>query len=253
MKISLWLQIKLLQLSVHIAAVVGLVYLFDPIWLIATFVSWLVMYFYGGSIGVHRLWTHKAFETSSFVRYSTLAAATIAGLGSVIGWAGQHRMHHANSDVSIETDPYWAHDYTVWGTFKAWVMVPRSVHFRFSTVKDLAEDKWVMFTHNYYLQIIVAWVTLLLLIDPKVALYCWAIPSALGYSASQVTSVWGHRKGFHMHDTDDLSVDNHWRNIFSLGESYQNTHHKYPTQIIMGKYDLSGYIIDKFLKKKDSF
>lgn len=250
MKLSLWAQIKLLQLVVHITAVIGLVYLWEPIWLFGTLFFWFTLYVFGGSIGAHRLWTHKAFKTSDFVRYTTLWLATLMGTGSLLGWAGQHRMHHANSDESIETDPYWAHDYSAWGTFKAWVMVPRSLHFQFHTVKDIAEDKWVMFTHVHYTKILAAWVLFLAVIDLRLALYCWVIPSALFYTTSQVTSVWGHRNGERPHDTGDLSVDNHWRNIFSMGESYQNTHHKYPTQIVLGKYDLAGYIIKHFLAVK---
>lgn len=252
MKLSLWAQVKLFQLIVHIVAIVGGVLYWDPLWFLASIGCWFVMYLFGGSIGAHRLWSHRSFETTDFVRYATLALGTMMGLGSVLGWVGQHRLHHAKSDSSIDEDPYWAHDdYSAWGTIKAWVMCPRSIGFRSRTVKDLMEDKWACFTHKYYFHLLAGWITLLALLDPMAALYCWFIPSVMCYVSAQVSGVFGHRFGTVKYtDTHDKSKDCHWLNFFSLGEGYQNTHHRYPNQIIMGKYDLSGYVIDRFLAKK---
>ena len=254
MRISEWAKVKTFQLFVHLIALLGAIFYWNIKLFCASIVCWFVMYLFGGSIGAHRLWSHKSFETTAFIKYATLILGTMMGLGSVLGWVGQHRLHHANSDKSIKDDPYWSHnDYSILGTIKSWVMSPHSLGFKVRTVKDLMQDKWVCFTHKYYFQLLFAWIGLLTLISPMIALYCWFIPSVFCYVSAQVSGVFGHRFGKTIYaETNDQSKDCHWLNIFSLGEGYQNTHHRYPNKIIMGKYDLAGFIIDRFLIKQTS-
>ena len=42
---------------------------------------------------------------------------------------------------------------------------------------------------------------------------------------------------------DDNSINSHVMNIFTLGESYQNTHHYEPTRLVCGRYDMLGYLM----------
>jgi stearoyl-CoA desaturase (delta-9 desaturase) len=252
MKLSAWAKVKLFQLAVHIIALVGAVFYWATEWFAASVCCWAFMYLFGATIGFHRLWAHRSFDTSTFVQYVTLFVGTIMGIGSVVGWVGQHRQHHAYSDVSKELDPYWAHDdYSVRGTVTAWLMTPRPIHFEMRMVKDLVRNRVAWFTHNWYFTIVTSWAALLLAIDIRAFIFCWAIPSVGCYISAQVSGVFGHRYGEVTHlDTNDQSKDCHWLNIFSFGEGYQNTHHRHPTQVVMGKYDLSGYIINRFLAIK---
>lgn len=248
---SAWAKAKLLILGMHICAVSGLIFAFDFTWLLVSLCAWVVFYGYGFSIGFHRLWSHKAFPASPLVKYTTLLTGTLAGCGSVVGWVGQHRQHHAYSDVSKELDPYWAHDdYSFAGTVRAWVETPRSVNFGVHLVKDLFRDKWAKFTHNHYYKIFFFWAIALTVISPMTFIYLCAIPSALCYSSAQISGVLGHRIGKSIYDVGDRSKDSHWLNILSFGEAYQNTHHKYPSSHRLGKYDLSAFVIENFLTKK---
>lgn len=252
MKLNAWAKVKLFQLFVHIVAIVGLIMLWEPTWLLLSIVCWLLMYLLGGTIGVHRYWSHRSFEASKLFKYLTLILGTMMGLGSVLGWVGQHRLHHANSDESEQKDPYWAHnDYSIIGTIRAWVMTPNPINFELRMVKDLIRDKYVWFAHEHYFKLLATWIILLALINPMLALYCWFIPSVMCYVSAQVSGVFGHRFGTVTYeDTKDNSKDCHWLNIFSLGEGYQNTHHKYPNQIVMGKYDIAGLLINMFIPKR---
>lgn len=248
---SAWAKIKLLILAMHICAVLGLIFAFDFTWLLISLSAWVVFYGYGFSIGFHRLWAHKAFAASPLVRYTTLLTGTLAGCGSVVGWVGQHRQHHAYSDVSRELDPYWAHDdYSFKGTVKAWIETPRPVNFGVHLVKDLFRDKWARFTHNHYYKIFFVWVAVLIVISPTAFVYLCAIPSTLCYSSAQISGVLGHRIGKSVYDVGDKSKDSHWLNILSFGEAYQNTHHRYPSAYRLGKYDFIGIILGKLWLKK---
>src|SRR5699024_9367149 len=48
----------------------------------------------GTLTGAHRLFSHRAFKTHWTFRLSILVCQTIAGQGSAIRWAREHRTHH---------------------------------------------------------------------------------------------------------------------------------------------------------------
>ena len=58
----------------------------------------------GVTVGYHRLFTHRGFETPRLVRWMLAIAGCTAAQGAPIIWASQHRKHHAFSDV--EGDPH---------------------------------------------------------------------------------------------------------------------------------------------------
>lgn len=249
MQLTTWEKMKLFQLAVHIIAAVGLVILWNPYWLVVSFVCWFFIYLYGGAIGYHRLWSHKAFEANNFVKYSSMFVGMLMGQGALFSWVGQHRLHHKYSDVP-DKDPYYAHTDSALETLKIWFLSPHPINYEINMVKDLVKDKWVRFTHNHYYKIIFSWVILLAVINPMLALYGWFIPSVLCYISAQVTGIFGHKIGNTIYDINDKSKNSTWLNIFTLGESYQNTHHKYPRKLIMGEYDITGILVNRFITKK---
>ena len=224
---------------------------FDASMLGASVLCWFFIYLFGGSIGYHRIWSHRSCKVSPFVKYASMWVGMLMGQGAVFSWAGQHRMHHCYSDVSLEKDPYWAHCQTKWGTFKTWFLSPHPIPYELRMVKDMVGDKWVRFTHQHYYKLMFGWIAGLTALDPMFALYGFFIPSVLCYVSAQVTGVFGHKVGVVNYEgTNDHSKDSHWLNVFTLGESYQNFHHRFPTRIVMGRYDLSGYIVSRFLAVK---
>src|SRR3954453_21832074 len=62
---------------------------------------------FGVTVGFHRLFTHRAFETSRFMRAFLAVLGSLAIEGSVIRWVADHRKHHAFTD--IEGDPHSPH------------------------------------------------------------------------------------------------------------------------------------------------
>jgi stearoyl-CoA desaturase (Delta-9 desaturase) len=53
----------------------------------------------GITVGFHRLFTHKSFETNAVVRFVLAALGSMAVQGSVLNWVAQHRRHHRYSDT----------------------------------------------------------------------------------------------------------------------------------------------------------
>ena len=81
-----------------------------------SFIGWtevsvmLVMYVLTGlgiTVGFHRLFTHRSFDTSRPVRYLFAVLGSMAVEGPVLAWVADHRKHHQFSDV--EGDPHSPH------------------------------------------------------------------------------------------------------------------------------------------------
>ena len=72
----------------------------------------------GISIGFHRLFTHRSYETFKSIRYGLAVLGSMAVQGPVIRWVSDHRRHHAFSDV--EGDPHSPHRFGpgVWNLTK---------------------------------------------------------------------------------------------------------------------------------------
>ena len=61
----------------------------------------------GISIGFHRLFTHRSYETFRSVRYGLAVLGSMAVQGPVIRWVSDHRKHHSFADR--EGDPHSPH------------------------------------------------------------------------------------------------------------------------------------------------
>jgi stearoyl-CoA desaturase (delta-9 desaturase) len=198
----------------------------------------------GMSAGFHRMVCHRAFEPKAFWWWPLMIAGTLAGVGSSISWVGLHRAHHTNSDIEGR-DPYYPHN----GIIKTWVFGPWSLEKPLVLIKDLIRDKRHSWLHKHYYELLYAYVLLLLLVDPVMVIWAWALPSAMMYSTMQISGVFGHLTGSQPHDNKDNSRDCHWLNLITFGESYQNTHHHSTKKVVMGKFDVTGYVIKYVLIK----
>ena len=82
---------KIFALMNHALLLFGCLLFFEPIGLLTGFVLYLFIVTVGTSIGYHRYFTHKSFNTSKAKENILLFIGSIAGLGPILGWAGIHR------------------------------------------------------------------------------------------------------------------------------------------------------------------
>src|SRR5205823_10853378 len=61
----------------------------------------------GITVGFHRLFTHRSFETYSWVKLVLTALGSMAVQGPMVKWAAMHRGHHQHSDTP--EDPHSPH------------------------------------------------------------------------------------------------------------------------------------------------
>jgi stearoyl-CoA desaturase (delta-9 desaturase) len=222
----------------------------------------------GISVGYHRLFTHRAFETSRPMRATLAIFGCLAVEGGVIGWACEHRKHHAFSDV--EGDPHSPHTSGpgfagrvkgLWHAHMGWFFSTKGMaETELRLRRDLDADPVLKTVDRLY----PLWILLTL-----------GIPFAVGYLVGGTlwlgfeAMIWGglvriflghhitwsinsicHMFGSRPYQARDESRNNFLLSIPSFGESWHNNHHAFPGSAIFGldrrQLDLGALTIRAF-------
>lgn len=211
------------------------------LWLLVGMYSVTVV---GVTVGFHRQFTHKSFETNRFVKAFLAIAGSMSVQGPVIKWCAVHRRHHQQSDH--EGDPHSPHLHGegfanmlrgMWHAHVAWIFEPDPENLQRS-VKDLTGDPMMMRLNNLF----VVWVALGLLIPAAIGFafggwagaltgFLWGglvricLMHHVTWSINSVCHVWGTRP----FESQDESRNNFPIAIISFGEGWHNNHHAFPT------------------------
>jgi stearoyl-CoA desaturase (Delta-9 desaturase) len=217
------------------------------------------------TVGFHRLFTHRSFATTRWMRGLLAAMGSAAIEGPVISWVADHRKHHAFAD--IEGDPHSPHvDHGVgWrGALRGlahahvgWLFIHTQRGARKRYAPDLIADPVVSWVDRTF----VFWA-----VGGLAAAFGlgWLIGGTL--TAALTGLLWGgavrilvvhhvtysinslcHFFGRQRFDTGDESRNLAWLSVLSLGEAWHNNHHAFPTSAAHGlrwwELDVSGLVI----------
>jgi stearoyl-CoA desaturase (delta-9 desaturase) len=217
------------------------------------------------TVGFHRLFTHRSFATTRWMRGVLAAVGSAAIEGPVISWVADHRKHHAFADV--EGDPHSPHvDHG--GGWKGalrglahahvgWLFLHSQRGARKRYAPDLIADPVVSWVDRTF----VLWA-----LGGLAAAFGlgWLIGGTL--TAALTGLLWGgavrllvvhhvtysinslcHFFGRQRFDTGDESRNLAWLSVLSMGESWHNNHHAFPTSAAHGlrwyELDVSGLVI----------
>jgi stearoyl-CoA desaturase (delta-9 desaturase) len=238
------------------------------------FVTWADLAILGGmylvtafgiTVGYHRLFTHRAFETSRWLRAMFAILGSMAVEGPLLGWVADHRKHHAFSDQ--EGDPHSPHvghgegfGAALRGLYHAhvgWLFQHEGMASARRYARDLVEDRDMRFISRAFGLFVVLGLL---------------IPAGLGYlvggtlEAALLGLLWGglvrvffvhhitwsinsvcHFFGRRRFDTKDESRNVFWLALPSLGEAWHHNHHAFPSSAMHGlrwwEIDVSGLLI----------
>ena len=219
---------------------------------------------FGTTIGFHRYFSHKSFETGPVVKAALAILGCMTVQGPLTQWVTDHRKHHALSDQ--EGDPHSPHagfGDGAWGAVLGFVHA--HVGWMFTNLgmeqgraygKDLYEDRLIRTIYRLYL----LWVVLTL-----------GIPFAIGYPFGGVSRgleamVWGglvriflyqhatfsvnsicHMFGRKDYAARDESRNNWLVSALVFGEGWHNNHHAFPSSARHGLHrrqvDVSWWVI----------
>lgn len=219
----------------------------------------------GVTVGFHRLFTHRSFKTGPVVRFIFGALGSAALEGPVISWVADHRKHHRFSDQ--EGDPHSPHvDHhgallsPLRGLAHAhlgWTMLHTQRALKVRYAPDLMKDPVSRFIDRTML----LWVALGLVIPFGLG---WLLSGTLMGGLTGL--LWGgvvrifvlhhvtfsinslcHFFGRRDYETTDRSRNLAWLAPLSMGESWHNNHHAFPTSAAHGlrwwEFDASALII----------
>ena len=237
---------------------------------IAVFAILYVLTGLGITVGFHRHLTHRAFATSRAVRGVLAALGSAAIEGPVISWVADHRKHHAFADR--EGDPHSPHvgHGSGWrGAFSGllhahvgWLFIHTQRGARDRYAPDLVRDPVVRFIDRTF----VVWVLAGFgaAFGLGVAIGGTVVAGLTGllwggavrmfflhhvtYSINSICHFFG-RRGF---ATPDRSGNVSWLALPSMGESWHNNHHAFPTSAAHGlrwyQIDISALVISALEK-----
>jgi stearoyl-CoA desaturase (delta-9 desaturase) len=234
-------------------------------------IAFAVMYLvsgFGVTVGYHRLLTHASFDTHPRVRAAFAVAGTLAVEGGVIDWVANHRRHHAMSDKV--GDPHSPH---VWGDhdhepgLRALIggLWHAHVGWMFRTT-ETERTRWAADLLREPLMVRVDAATKWILLATLV------LPTAIGFAltgtayGALTALLWGgfvrilvlhhatwsinsvcHVFGSRPWQSGDESTNNWPLALLSLGESWHNTHHAFPSSAVhgleRGQVDVSAWLI----------
>lgn len=211
--------------------------IYQQLWVLLL-VSLLINYIIsqiGISLTFHRAIAHNAVKLPLWLEVVGSIIGGFAMQGSPLSWAVVHRTHHKHT--STEKDP---HSPKFLGS---WYVHMFGYSFSNSIAKYAGSllRSWHMTFHKHYYKIyaiILFGAFLVLPFDVAIAVF-WA-PIAIVFQFENFVNTW-----LHTWDKDE-PVNAQMTQLFVLGEAYHKNHHDYPGNARFGKYDLIGYLIEKF-------
>ena len=245
-------KIRALQFVNHLLVVAGFISLFygiigiNYLYIGAVAYVWFVMI--GTCVGLHRYFGHRSFKTTRYWEYILGISGTLSTVGTIIGWSGLHRYHHAHTDT-LE-DPHNPHEI---GYFNAWFYNWKPSKFTRNFIRIELKDPLTVFLHKHYFKVIFAYIILLALINPWLVIWCYCLPACGSYLAISAVTVIGHVHGYTNHKIADTSKNSWITSVLSLGEGWHNNHHAVPGNYRQGEkwweLDPSAWIIKNIISR----
>jgi stearoyl-CoA desaturase (Delta-9 desaturase) len=205
----------------------------------------------GVTLGYHRMFTHRAFESSRIFRAIFAILGSMAVQGSVITWVADHRKHHTFTDQ--EGDPhsphlsgpgFWGAVKGLWHAHVGWLFETVGAAERERFAADLLKDGVLRVIDKLFF----VWVGVGLAFPFALG---WIVGGGLGAAISAL--LWGgfirvfllhhvtwsinsvcHFIGRVRFDVEDESRNVFWLAPLSMGEAWHHNHHAFPTSAFHG-------------------
>jgi stearoyl-CoA desaturase (delta-9 desaturase) len=217
----------------------------------------------GITVGYHRLFTHRSFETNRVVEFVLAVLGSMAVQGPLLKWVALHRRHHQHSDRP--DDPHSPHQQGpglfgflrgLWHAHLGWIFKPDP-----PALARYVKDLWGNRSLRVASALFPLWVVMGLLFPAVLGgLLTWSwLGVLLGlvwgglariflvhhvtWSVNSVCHLWGSRP----YREQDHSRNNFVFGILALGEGWHNNHHAFPTSARHGlrwwQVDVSYWVI----------
>lgn len=218
-------------------------------WMIPFAIASLHVFGMFSECAIHRYWTHKSYETTTWKDHMLKAWAFLAGQGAILSWVTVHRHHHAYEDTP--GDPHSPLHMPWW---KVYVGLFPNVYKK-NLVTDLLrhkDKKYFLFENKYYWLMWTALWIVSYLIHP-VFFFFIVSGSAMWYWATSIVNILSHSLTIgKKRDADHVATNSVVLNLLT-GIGHHNNHHINPrnyTYQVDNEVDINGWVIKHLLMKK---
>lgn len=206
---------------------------------------WILFGIIGNGVAGHRYFAHKSFETFTPLHYILAYLTVMAAFAPPSYWVLQHAHHHRNSDN--EEDIHTPRK-GLWQSWYGWLFDRDYVEFvlknKKAVVSAIVRNK-LKFFETYYYSIIYISLTVMFIIDYKIAMMYFSAYAFEVFRLGAVNSMC-HKWGYRSHDTNDNSKNNLLVGWLGMGFGWHNNHHADPRKLILTEkwweIDIEGII-----------
>jgi len=229
---------------------------------IASFLITYCLISLGVTLGHHRLFSHRAFQTGPRMRAIFALLAHLSVQGTIAAWVAWHRQHHRHSDTDGDVHSPHCFGPGFWNRLRGlgwahlgWLLAP--AHLQPDLAQDMLHDPivrrldrlmplWVAL--SYTLPGIVGYLVVGTY-DAAVSAFLWGGPVrhfVMLNTTWAINSI-AHTFGKRPFASPDRSTNVGWLALLNFGEGWHNNHHAFPRSARHGlawwQIDLSWYVL----------
>ncbi|KAG4304712.1 hypothetical protein PORY_001765 [Pneumocystis oryctolagi] len=221
---------------------------------------WSIVYYFmtgfGITAGYHRLWSHRSYSGTLFLRIVMAMLGGGAVEGSILWWSRNHRAHHRYTDT--DKDPYSVSKGLFYSHF-GWMLIQQNPkNMGYSDISDLKADPVVMWQHRNYFNIFLLMGFLLPMFVAGLGWGDWRggfffsgiCRLVFVQHATFCVNSLAHWVGEQPFDDRHSPRDHIFTALATLGEGYHNFHHEFPMDyrnaIRWYQYDPTKWLIILF-------
>jgi stearoyl-CoA desaturase (delta-9 desaturase) len=220
----------------------------------------------GLSLGFHRLFSHRSFVPSRWLKVTLAIAGTMGIEGSLTSWVSQHRRHHAYTDrpgdphSPVPTGPGLANSLRgLWHAHAGWLFVRNEVNAqRWSS--DLQDDPDLAFVSrtvlvwtvlSFLIPMAIGWIVIGTFWGALLAgLWAGVVRVAVLHHVTWATNSLCHTFGKQPFGSKDRSTNFAPLALLSFGDAWHNAHHAFPRSarhgMEAGQVDIAAEFIRVF-------
>jgi len=237
-------KVKALVYTQLILGVSGLVYFLATmqLWYVALSLVWFIfLLHWSHHAGLHRYFAHNSFKLNKFWHIFTVFSSCLVCFGSPVSYSIAHRTHHKHSDTP--DDP---HSPKYIGKLKTLFFDWNIQNVSLIHANGL-KDKYIRFSHDYYMLIAPVFFIALAFLSFNVAL-TYSAGIFFAFLAVGYVNTYNHieTKLSYKNFSDTTGYNDVAAGI--LGGEWHNNHHRYPgkynQKIKWWEFDFAALLID---------